>query len=185
MKLSEYITKYRGGIPALTSAEARIIGLKFPLVKDWFKKSKDIDIDLSALITARGKGTASKRKKKVAADKRERKAERIRIANTSPIFSSQAVSEAVEVFRTDQYEYANDPAFLSSFEWKQIRFKVLQKYGRRCQCCGASPSTGAVMNVDHIKPRRKFPHLALDIKNLQVLCSECNHGKGNQTADFR
>ena len=35
------------------------------------------------------------------------------------------------------------------------------------------------MNVDHIKPRRLFPDLALSLDNLQVLCHECNHGKGN------
>jgi len=35
------------------------------------------------------------------------------------------------------------------------------------------------MNVDHIKPRRLFPHLALDLRNLQVLCEDCNHGSAN------
>ena len=35
------------------------------------------------------------------------------------------------------------------------------------------------MNVDHIKPRKKFPELALVEDNLQVLCGACNHGKGN------
>lgn len=54
-----------------------------------------------------------------------------------------------------------------------------KKYGPRCQCCGATPATGAVMNVDHIKPRKIFPELALDPDNLQILCDECNHGKGN------
>lgn len=73
----------------------------------------------------------------------------------------------------------NSDAFLSSFAWRQLRMQVLQKYGRVCMCCGASPATGAVMHVDHIKPRRLFPQLALDIDNLQVLCHECNHGKGN------
>jgi 5-methylcytosine-specific restriction endonuclease McrA len=56
---------------------------------------------------------------------------------------------------------------------------ALKKHGARCQCCGASPATGAVINVDHIKPRKLFPELALDVENLQILCSECNHGKGN------
>lgn len=46
-------------------------------------------------------------------------------------------------------------------------------------CCGATPATGAVINVDHIKPRKKYPHLALEISNLQILCHDCNHGKGN------
>jgi 5-methylcytosine-specific restriction endonuclease McrA len=69
--------------------------------------------------------------------------------------------------------------FLSTYEWRKARMEALKKYGPVCQCCGATPSHGAVMNVDHIKPRRLFPHLALDVNNLQVLCHECNHGKGN------
>ena len=56
---------------------------------------------------------------------------------------------------------------------------ALKRYGRVCQCCGASPATGAKMHVDHIKPRKLFPQLALDLNNLQILCHECNHGKGN------
>lgn len=69
--------------------------------------------------------------------------------------------------------------FLSTYEWRKVRMVALKKYGARCQCCGATPATGAVMHVDHIKPRKLFPALALDVDNLQVLCHECNHGKGN------
>lgn len=57
--------------------------------------------------------------------------------------------------------------------------QALRKYGPKCMCCGATPDHGAVMNVDHIKPRKLFPHLALDLDNLQILCHVCNHGKGN------
>lgn len=70
-------------------------------------------------------------------------------------------------------------AFLSTYEWRRVRMMALKKYGAVCQCCGASPKTGAVMNVDHIKPRKLFPALALELDNLQVLCHDCNHGKGN------
>jgi len=70
-------------------------------------------------------------------------------------------------------------AFLSTFEWRKVRMEALKKYGPRCQCCGATPANGAVMNVDHIKPRKKWPSLALDVNNLQILCHDCNHGKGN------
>lgn len=73
----------------------------------------------------------------------------------------------------------NSDEFLKSYAWLTLRMKVFLLYGRRCLCCGATPESGAIMNVDHIKPRRLFPHLALDIKNLQVLCGDCNKGKGS------
>jgi hypothetical protein len=80
----------------------------------------------------------------------------------------------------------NGPEFLSSYQWRTLRMKVLTHYGPKCMCCGATPQTGAVMNIDHIKPRRTHPHLALDFENLQVLCHECNHGKSNwDTTDWR
>jgi len=70
-------------------------------------------------------------------------------------------------------------AFLSSFAWRATRMMALKKHGAICQCCGASAKTGAVIHVDHIKPRQERPDLALDVDNLQVLCHECNGGKGN------
>jgi 5-methylcytosine-specific restriction endonuclease McrA len=69
--------------------------------------------------------------------------------------------------------------FLKSFEWRRLRMQALLKYGSKCMCCGATPDKGFVMNVDHIKPRKLFPALALEISNLQILCEACNHGKGN------
>lgn len=73
----------------------------------------------------------------------------------------------------------NSDAFLASYEWRRARMVVLKRDGARCACCGATPADGVRMNVDHIKPRKLFPQLALDPANLQVLCEICNHGKGN------
>lgn len=79
-----------------------------------------------------------------------------------------------------------DDSFLTSYEWRRLRMSALKLHGARCQCCGATARTGAVMNVDHIKPRKLFPDLALSLDNLQVLCHECNHGKGNwDVTDWR
>lgn len=69
--------------------------------------------------------------------------------------------------------------FLSTWEWKTLRYEVLVEQGAKCNCCGATAKDGVVMNVDHIKPRKTHPHLALTKSNLQVLCSDCNMGKGN------
>lgn len=85
--------------------------------------------------------------------------------------SSKTIHPVVSFQSTD--------AFLNTYEWRKVRMQALKKHSARCQCCGATPATGAVMNVDHIKPRKLFPQLALDLDNLQVLCHECNHGKGN------
>lgn len=70
-------------------------------------------------------------------------------------------------------------AFLQTYAWKKVRMQALLQWGARCMCCGATPSSGAIMNVDHIKCRRRFPELALALDNLQILCGDCNHGKGN------
>jgi 5-methylcytosine-specific restriction endonuclease McrA len=77
------------------------------------------------------------------------------------------------------YIYEASTDFLESTEWKELRYLALVKSNGKCSCCGSSPKDGVVLNVDHIKPRKLFPALALDINNLQVLCSDCNHGKGN------
>lgn len=70
--------------------------------------------------------------------------------------------------------------FYSSRAWKILRYQAFEKHGNKCQCCGTSPSLGAVLHVDHIKPKSTHSHLALDLNNLQILCSDCNIGKINQ-----
>lgn len=68
--------------------------------------------------------------------------------------------------------------FIHSWEWRTLRYQVLRKRSPVCECCGASPKLGVSVSVDHIKPRAKYPELALEESNLQVLCSACNQGKG-------
>lgn len=76
--------------------------------------------------------------------------------------------------------------FLFSYEWRRLRMVVLKERGARCECCGSTPADGVRIHVDHIKPRKLFPELALVKSNLQVLCEDCNHGKGNwDTTDWR
>jgi 5-methylcytosine-specific restriction endonuclease McrA len=88
--------------------------------------------------------------------------------------ASVSVSSRRRLYR----DVVTDP-FLSSYAWRQLRMVALKQQGARCQCCGASAKDGVRINVDHIKPRRDFPELALVLENLQVLCGACNHGKGN------
>ena len=70
-----------------------------------------------------------------------------------------------------------DKVFFESREWRELRYKALLKNGKQCQCCGAKPPK-VILHVDHIKPRYMFPELELRLDNLQVLCEDCNLGKG-------
>lgn len=72
--------------------------------------------------------------------------------------------------------------FYKSWDWKKLRYETLKKYGAMCMLCGSDYR----IVVDHIKPRSRFPELELDPDNMQVLCNECNMGKGNKDyTDFR
>ena len=70
--------------------------------------------------------------------------------------------------------------------WQALRFRALQKSNGCCVLCGRSHRVdGVKLHVDHIKPKSRFPALALDPANLQVLCEDCNLGKGNRdTTDW-
>lgn len=68
--------------------------------------------------------------------------------------------------------------FYQSSKWKSARINKLAEHGS-CRACGASPIDGVVLHVDHILPRSIYPEYALSQTNLQVLCAECNIGKGN------
>jgi len=71
--------------------------------------------------------------------------------------------------------------FYSSREWAELRVRVLEKYGCKCMMCGRSPKEhGVVVQVDHIKPRSKYPELSLVFENMQILCAACNFGKSNK-----
>lgn len=76
--------------------------------------------------------------------------------------------------------YKSTDNFLISKEWKELRKKAIALYGSTCVFCGAEQTKYKRVNIDHIKPRKYFPHLALDINNLQPLCSPCNKKKGNK-----
>jgi 5-methylcytosine-specific restriction endonuclease McrA len=79
--------------------------------------------------------------------------------------------------------------FYRSYGWRSLRIDALEanreSYGAlTCECC-LTGTTGQ-WHVDHIHPRSSHPELALEPANLQVLCEDCNVGKGvRHTTDWR
>lgn len=80
---------------------------------------------------------------------------------------------------------AERAAFYRSWDWRRLRMEVIKKYDRRCMCCGATREDVALdgspvrLVVDHIKPLSRHWELRLSPGNLQILCDECNMGKGS------
>ncbi len=76
--------------------------------------------------------------------------------------------------------------FYQTREWLEFRIQVLARFESRCFACGVTPSDGAVIHVDHIKPRYLYPELAFRMSNMQLLCRDCNFGKGlNKVRGFK
>jgi hypothetical protein len=61
-----------------------------------------------------------------------------------------------------------------------LRLKVLDRDGYSCVLCGKTPALqrGVILHIDHRIPFAKGGKTELN--NLQVLCSDCNLGKGNK-----
>jgi 5-methylcytosine-specific restriction endonuclease McrA len=77
--------------------------------------------------------------------------------------------------------------FYSSYEWKKLRWRMLNKYKCSCMMCGRSPELHNVpLEVTHIIPRSKNRKLSLEFDNLQILCEDCSEGGGrSRGVDYR
>lgn len=75
--------------------------------------------------------------------------------------------------------------FYSTREWRTLRWKIVSTSSGNCSVCGRNNKNhGVILHVDHIKPRSKFPELELEQSNMQVLCADCNIGKGAKIQTF-
>lgn len=92
--------------------------------------------------------------------------------------TGRALTTPIRRPTTRSPDYVSDPSFYDSRAWMEIRYFALVLAAGKCQCCGKSKKDGATLHVDHIKPRFTHPGLSLDVNNLQVLCRDCNLGKG-------
>jgi HNH endonuclease len=93
------------------------------------------------------------------------------VADVLQAFLQQSVTNSEQ----EQLEYLR---FYTTPEWRAARESVVKRDGRKCRACLEDIRHPRDLSVDHIRPRSKFPHLALELSNLQVLCRRCNSAKG-------
>ncbi len=74
----------------------------------------------------------------------------------------------------------SDP-FYHSTEWKALRRVALDRDGGMCCDCMDKFRAGLIKKphradvVHHIKNRKDYPELALDLSNLRSLCDTCHN----------
>lgn len=177
-----YSNKTKNG--GWTYAQIALLGEPLPPVKGWAKRAIGNEISQEtadkfieyANLTGTKKQNRQLAQSLVSNNERDLFAMRERVErNARKELKSKLFLERAE--KGPVSPASND--FLKTYEWRKVRMQAIKRYGAICVCCGATPSDGESINIDHIKPRRLFPQLALDIENLQPLCQPCNHGKGN------
>lgn len=97
-------------------------------------------------------------------------------------FTPGNLENSERVFKKFVEEHIEKSAkrFFTSQSWKRVRYAALKRSNGKCELCNRGKEDGVVLHVDHIKPKSKYPELALKLNNLQVLCGDCNFGKSNK-----
>lgn len=179
----------------MTYVEADSFGIPYPLQNGWLKKHGHAEITdymREKLMKSLAKKIGKKQKHNKPPSKYNQIGLDILHGKSGPVVISKPSTNRTVQTAPKKYKGSyidpNSPEFLASYQWRTLRFDVIAKYGNACQYCGAVPNAkaGISINVDHIFPRKTHPHLALEMSNLQILCSVCNHGKSNRhVIDFR
>ena len=89
--------------------------------------------------------------------------------------ATTALRSSVNRVDRQQQEYER---FYLTADWRYVRQQVIERDGTICRRCREQIQDLNEVTVDHVKPRSKYPELALVVSNLQVLCRRCNSSKG-------
>ena len=75
-----------------------------------------------------------------------------------------------------------DRRLYSTSAWRKVRRIVIDRDGGLCVICRSHGVVVPGSDVDHIKPLRTHPDLALVVDNLRLLCKSC-HSLVTRAAD--
>jgi len=90
-----------------------------------------------------------------------------------------AEKEKIKKTRRKKKRNPNSTKSLVSYMKSELRNLIILKAEKKCQCCGKTESKEkrVFLGVYPILPINKFPELALDTKNFEVLCHRCKQEK--------
>lgn len=92
----------------------------------------------------------------------------------------RVTARTVELAEQRKTRQEEEQTFYMSPEWTKLRDLVIKEEGRVCAECHRHIKNDSDVTVDHIRPRSRYPDLALKRENLRVLCRSCNSQKGDR-----
>lgn len=63
---------------------------------------------------------------------------------------------------------------------KQTELHLKEMYAGCCAYCEGIVGTTGYNQIEHFRPKSKFPELCYEYDNLHLACSKCNSNKGNK-----
>lgn len=77
-------------------------------------------------------------------------------------------------------EWLSNQDRLKVIRWKHARQLLFETRCNECANCLSVEN----LQADHILPKSKYPELATNINNLQILCWSCNFAKGTKSITY-
>ena len=90
--------------------------------------------------------------------------------------SLQDIAEKIDEKYEPRAEFERWRDSVEGKSWKKERFRIQQGL---CAIC-KYPIQLKGAHIDHKQPISLYPELAIDLKNLQLACPDCNTSKGNR-----
>jgi 5-methylcytosine-specific restriction endonuclease McrA len=87
----------------------------------------------------------------------------------------EAIKAKYDPVKLARQEFNNWRSSNEGKQWKSRQYKAVDGF---CLGCGYYFPIDN-FEIDHIQPVTAAPHLAITLKNLQLLCSACNKKKSN------
>jgi 5-methylcytosine-specific restriction endonuclease McrA len=104
--------------------------------------------------------------------------------NLGEVIRGIEAAEAQRAVRAERLREQKAKSYYGTAQWRRVRYLFLRQQRRplRCSLCNRSATDGITICADHIKSVRSYPELRAKLDNLQLLCTECNLGKGSEFA---
>jgi len=98
------------------------------------------------------------------------------------VAAADTARAAIEAQRARKPAGLDKQRFYSSRSWRALRYATLCKNREQYAAltCEVCKSTDGPFHCDHIEPLSLNWHRRLDPTNVQVMCDDCNLGKGNR-----